>query len=216
MAYRDALSFRFSHYFICCLSEMTLTMTGHGGTKSNGDTRWDLSTTRVIHIEFPRSLVEVVTNWHLPMHHWLKTYVFKTARPMGNFAAILLTYVASSVLHGINFQLSAVLLSLGVYTYIEYSLRKRLSEAFSACIQARRCKADCQHTAKSTNVYVIIANVSFSLLAMFHLAYLGLMFDNSDEQEEGYSMEHTLSKWYHLGFASHWVAAASYFFFLLI
>ena len=29
------------------------------------------------------------------------------------------------------------------------ALRRKLSEAFNACILARRCKPDCQHTAKS-------------------------------------------------------------------
>lgn len=33
----------------------------------------DMTTTRVLHIELPRSLVEVVTSWSLPMHFWLKT-----------------------------------------------------------------------------------------------------------------------------------------------
>ena len=32
-----------------------------------------LSVSRPHHIELPRSLVEVVTNWNLPMHYWLKT-----------------------------------------------------------------------------------------------------------------------------------------------
>ena len=31
---------------------------------------------------------------------------------------------------------------------------------------------------------VVIVNVMFGLLAMFHLAYLGLMFDSSDEQDK--------------------------------
>jgi hypothetical protein len=34
------------------------------------------------------------------------------------------------------------------------------------------------------HIYVITANVCFGLLAMFHLAYLGLMFDSSEEEEE--------------------------------
>lgn len=216
LAFRDALSFRFSHYFVCRLSEVTLTLSGLGAVKSNGDIRWDFTTTRLFHIELPRSLVEVVTNWNLPMHYWLKTYVFKTAKPLGNFAAILITYAASSILHGINFQLSAVLLSLGFYSYIEHVLRKRLSEAFSACIEARRCRADCKHLNKAMHLYVILTNIGFGLLSVFHLTYLGLMFDNSSEEEQGYSMDHTLNKWSHLGFASHWVAAATYVFYLLI
>lgn len=216
LAFRDALSFRFSHYFVCYLSEATLTLSGLGTVKTNGDTRWDFTTTRLFHIEFPRSLVEVVTNWNLPMHYWLKTYVFKTAKPLGNFVAILLTYAASSILHGINFQLSAVLLSLGFYSYIEHVFRRRLSEAFSACIEARRCRAECKHLNKSTHPYVILTNVGFGMLCVFHLTYLGLMFDSSSEEEQGYSMEHTMNKWSHLGFASHWVAAATYVFYLLI
>ncbi|CAN7950666.1 unnamed protein product, partial [Ixodes pacificus] len=64
-------------------------------------------------VEIPRSLVEVVIHWNRSMHTWLRQYVFKATRPLGNFTAILLTYAASSLLHGINFQLAAVLLSLG-------------------------------------------------------------------------------------------------------
>ena len=33
---------------------------------------------------------------------------------------------------------------------------------------------------------------------------------------QGYSMQHTLSKWSRLGYASHWVALATYLFYLLI
>ncbi|XP_054711221.1 protein-serine O-palmitoleoyltransferase porcupine-like [Uloborus diversus] len=82
---------------------------------------WKISSVvSALDIEIPRSLVEVVIWWNVPMHFWLKTYVFKTAKPLGDFAAVLLTYVASSLLHGLNFQLAAVLLSLGFYTYIEH------------------------------------------------------------------------------------------------
>jgi porcupine-like protein len=31
-------------------------------------------------IEVPRSLVEVVVSWNIPMHAWLKKYVFKETR----------------------------------------------------------------------------------------------------------------------------------------
>ena len=34
-----------------------------------------------------------------------------------------------------------------------------------------------------TNPYVIAANMTFSFIAMFHLAYLGVMFDNSPQEE---------------------------------
>eukprot|EP00058_Branchiostoma_floridae_P011771 XP_002597259.1 hypothetical protein BRAFLDRAFT_203459 [Branchiostoma floridae] len=228
-AYRDALSFRFSHYFISYLSEMTCVASGVGvtekGTTREGegtdqeeeeDVKWDLRVARPYHIELPRSLVEVVTNWNRPMHHWLKTYVFKTAKPLGAFPAIILTYAASAILHGLNFQLAAVLLSLGFYSYIEHVLRQRLADIFSACILAKRCKPDCGHRNRP-NWTGCLTNLCFCLLAMFHLAYLGVMFDSSsDVEEEGYTMSHTLQKWAQLDYASHWVAVGSFVFYKLI
>ncbi|KAI8504060.1 hypothetical protein Bbelb_181280 [Branchiostoma belcheri] len=213
-AYRDALSFRFSHYFISYLSEMTCVVSGVGvtekGTTREGegteqgeereeDVKWDLRVARPYHIELPRSLVEVVTNWNRPMHHWLKTL-----------------------------------------------LRQRLADIFSACILAKRCKADCEHRNRpnwagcvslqlridfwkqdwgniisiedtKTCICVGLTNLCFCLLAMFHLAYLGVMFDSSsDVEEEGYTMSHTLQKWAQLDYASHWVAVGSYVFYKLI
>ncbi|XP_055937024.1 protein-serine O-palmitoleoyltransferase porcupine-like isoform X2 [Argiope bruennichi] len=206
-AYRDALSFRSSHYFVSYISEVTATLSG---VRSS-------AVSSAFEIELPRSLVEVVVWWNVPMHFWLKTYVFKTAKPLGDFAAILLTYAASSLLHGLNFQLAAVLLSLGFYTYIEHVLRKKLSGIFNACILARKCKPDCEHLFKSNAVYVRIANIGFGLLAMFHLAYLGVMFDSSSSiEEEGYNMQHTLQKWAELDFSSHWVALFCYIFYYLV
>ena len=42
------------------------------------------------------------------------------------------------MLHGLNFQLAAVLLSLGFYTYVEHSLRRKLAAAFDASITATK------------------------------------------------------------------------------
>ncbi|GIY57930.1 protein-serine O-palmitoleoyltransferase porcupine [Caerostris extrusa] len=188
-AYRDALSFRSSHYFVSYISEVTATLSG---VRSCG-------------------VVECANAF------WLKTYVFKTAKPLGSFAAILLTYAASSLLHGLNFQLAAVLLSLGFYTYIEHVFRKKLADIFKACILARKCKSNCDHIFKSDHMYVRMVNIGFGLLAMFHLAYLGVMFDSSSSiEEEGYNMSHTLEKWSELDFTSHWVALFSYIFYYLV
>lgn len=206
-AYRDALSFRSSHYFICYLSLVTTLLLGIDIKKVVSPSK----------IEFPRSLVEVVIYWNTPMHQWLKTYVFRVVKPYGNFLAIFITYTASSILHGLNFQLAAVLLSLGFYTYVEYVLRNKLAVTFDACIEARSCKDDCQHKNQSKNPYVISANLFFGFMTVFHLAYLGVMFDSSSSiQDEGYNMHHTLSKWSELSFASHWVALITYGVYLLI
>lgn len=142
--------------------------------------------------------------------------VFRVARPYGVFLAVLGTYGVSALLHGLNFQLAAVLLSLGFYTYTEHVTRQKLASVFSACIQARKCGNNCGHAYKEDNWTVKLANFAFSLLAVFHLAYLGLMFDSSKVQEEGYNFYHTLNKWRWLHFSSHWIVLATFVFHSLI
>lgn len=241
-ASRDAFSFRSSHYFVSFMSRATLLALGAGWAKadeeppagsSTTDNRQNddeeerndkskeneisLEVTSPLKVELPRSLVEVVIFWNVPMHHWLKQYVFRPSRPLlGTGLSILLTYAVSSLLHGLNFQMAAVLLSLGLYSYTEHILRSKLSKIFDSCVLARACPQPCQHLCKHDNVYVMICNFSFSCIAIFHLAYLGVMFDNSEEQVKGYSMEHTLEKWSQLGYASHWLALFCLFFHLII
>lgn len=63
LAYRDALAFRTSHYFVSYMSEVSALLAGLElvGVANPGS------------IEVPRSLGEVVVFWNMPMHHWLKT-----------------------------------------------------------------------------------------------------------------------------------------------
>ena len=70
LAFRDAFSFRCSHYFVSYLSEATALAAGLD-TSPTG--QWAVTVTNPIAIEFPRSLVDVVINWNVPMHNWLKT-----------------------------------------------------------------------------------------------------------------------------------------------
>ncbi|XP_034935866.1 protein-serine O-palmitoleoyltransferase porcupine [Chelonus insularis] len=222
LAYRDALSFRTSHYFISYLSA-TLLIIG-GSTPSSLSSLTTI--TRPIDIEMPRSLVQVVISWNVPMHTWLKLYIFRPAvRSIGKFNAVALTYLTSSLLHGLNFQLAAVLLSLGLYTYVEFQLRHILAKTFDACISAKECPSSsgninskiCRYEKHwYNNGWVFLVNFAFSALSVFHLAYLGLMFDTSDLQETGYNYSHTIEKWSHLGFASHWVAFTMYLIYFFI
>lgn len=141
-------------------------------------------------------------------HLFLKSYVYKPARRLGLFAAIFITYFASTLLHGLNFQLSAVILSLGMYAYIENVLRTKLAKKLNACVLARRSKTPHEFKYQEDVWWVMIINLLFSALAVFHLAYLGSPFqsDIPDLQEQGYSMEHAIGQWQHLDFASHFVA----------
>lgn len=213
-AYKAALSYRCSHYFICFLSHCTMLMAGFGSVQRTNrrETKQMLgySITKPWIVEFPRSLVDVVVYWNLSMHHWLKSYIFLQIKPYGIFTAVLSTYVISSLLHGVNIQLAAVLLTLGFATYCEYTLRKKISDIFDACILAHAC-TDCTHRYRNNNLYVCAFNFAFGLLAVIHLAYLGVMFDGPLEQQEiGYSFKHIIDRWGGLNFCSHWLIFITY------
>lgn len=135
MAYRDALSFRSSHYFVSFLSELTALSAGIDTSTAQ---RWTVTITRPWHVELPRSLVEVVIHWNVPMHTWLKTCkykyicntilcfddetvifmftldVFRVARPYGTFFAIVGTYGISGMLFCITLVVICLLLIFGM------------------------------------------------------------------------------------------------------
>lgn len=192
-------------------------------------------------IEIPRSLVDVVVYWNLSMHYWLKscmyfksllkvvglrqksnelirkflsfTDIFLQIKPYGIFKAVLATYIISSLLHGINIQLAAVLLTLGFATFVEFKLRKKISEIFDACILAHPCdKNHCTHKYKNTNFWVTTFNFGFGMLAVIHLAYLGVMFEGPVEQQSlAYSFQHVFDRWSGLNFSTHWLILITYF-----
>ncbi|XP_073177476.1 protein-serine O-palmitoleoyltransferase porcupine isoform X3 [Lepidochelys kempii] len=137
----------------------------------------------------PSPSTSAATSWDSsprPLPHWLgqdslrrKTTsndVFKNSLQLGTFSAVIVTYAASALLHGLSFHLAAVLLSLGFITYVEHVLRKRLSVIFDACLLSKRCPPGCPHR-HNTNLWVRLLNLLFGALAVFHLAYLGSLFD---------------------------------------
>ncbi|XP_077436724.1 protein-serine O-palmitoleoyltransferase porcupine-like isoform X1 [Vanacampus margaritifer] len=216
-AYENALSFHFSNYFVGHLSESTSMTAGVGYIEEKDNIRWEMEVVKPLNVEMPRSMIMVVTSWNIPMSQWLKIYVFKNAMKLGTFSAILVTYTASALLHGLSFHLGAVLLSLGFITYVEHVLRKRLAAIFSACVLSRPCPPDCSHQHKK-EYWVKLLNLIFSFLAIFHLTYLGSMFDPGveEEVEEGYAAIHTIQRWSELNWASHWVVFVSWVFYRLI
>ncbi|KAH1188031.1 hypothetical protein KIL84_012419 [Mauremys mutica] len=71
----------------------------------------------------------------------------------------------------------------------------------------------------SMNPWVRLLNLLFGALAVFHLAYLGSLFDiDADDtvEEQGYSMSYTIYKWSELSWASHWVTFGCWVFYRLI
>lgn len=199
-AYRDAMSFRASHYFVSFISTASAVASGFGSTANSP--RWEVKVAEPHNIEVPRSLVEVVVSWNVPMHIWLKKYCYKKTVAYGKLFAIMSTFFASTFLHGLNFQLGAVLLSLGFFSYVEDKFRSRISALFDASLVARRHPKD-NFKHQEGSFMVMLINGGFGVLTVIHLMYLGVMFDQSDLQTEGYRWTHTIAKWQALGFFSH-------------
>ncbi|XP_059047508.1 protein-serine O-palmitoleoyltransferase porcupine [Achroia grisella] len=214
VAYRDAQAFRMSHYFVSSMSVVSMISAGFGLTN---DCHSELQVTKPTFIELPRSLVQVVIYWNMPMHQWLKNYVFKTCQVYGQFTAILVTYAVSSLLHGLNFQLSAVLLSIGTFSYVEYNFRYKVASALEVCCLANPCTKQCDHKYKKNSLLTIFINTLFSVITIIHLAYLGVMFEASfSVQESGYSFYHTISKWKNLNYFSHGFIAFMYLIYIIM
>ncbi|XP_062707934.1 protein-serine O-palmitoleoyltransferase porcupine [Aedes albopictus] len=222
VAYGTAFSFRMSHYFVSFLSQATMVSSGSmpnvdQSTKSlpfKLSQYFGYTVVRPWAIEFPRSLVHVVVAWNVPMHNFLKQYIFRAIKPYGTFAAVLLTYVTSSLLHGLNFQLWATLLTIGVWSYVEYNMRNKLAQIFSACVLVNKCTKTCtKHHLGHNKLLTLFINVIFSVMCIINLAYLGAIFDASSQlQTEGFSFKHTLDKWYKLDYISHWLLLLGYIF----
>ena len=116
----------------------------------------------------------------------------------------MVTFLASTALHGFYFQVGAVLMSLGFFTYAETELRRKLANIFDASIEARRpTTPNNEYRYREGNFVVMAANMVFGLMTCVHLTYLGVMFDTSKTQEEGYNWRHTMQKWEELSFFSH-------------
>lgn len=82
LAYRNAMAFRFSHYFVSFLSQSMMLTAGFTEQQSSttDDAIIDRTSLKLLGyritkpwlIEVPRSIVQVVVVWNVSMHIWLK------------------------------------------------------------------------------------------------------------------------------------------------
>jgi hypothetical protein len=211
--YLVALDFRFSHYLSCYLASSFIGPIRHNTFESN-------NFCDIMKVEWPRSLVDVVTKWNIPMHFWLKRYIFKRVMIKCNVeVAILATYLVSSVLHGFKFHIWSVLLTLGLLTWTEHKLRWRLAKRLDACVEAQPCqykrnlrtgKLKCVkgHSRSIHNSFVVkLTNFFFRLSAIIQLAYLGYIFVG-DTDEASYM--DAIQRWSSIYFYGHILGAFNY------
>ncbi|XP_044764591.1 protein-serine O-palmitoleoyltransferase porcupine [Coccinella septempunctata] len=175
LAYRDALSFRFSHYFVSYLAEMSMISAGFKNFNSGGKL-WSYTVVSPLDIEFPTSLATVVTKWNQPIHLFLKNTIYLPMRKYGQFSAIMATFLVSSFLHGFEVRVSVVLLSLGVFSFLQVKSRILISDAMDACLNVKPCK-QCTHKYGRDNFGVRTSLLLFAFDSILHLAYLGILMD---------------------------------------
>lgn len=126
--------------------------------------------------------------------------MYRSFLQFGHFKAILTTYIVSSLLHGFNVEIAAVLLTIGLYSYIQLKFQDKLALELNSCLKVRLCKS-CNHKYKRTNILVKIGHMLFSCLTIFNLIYLGVLMD-----AVGYPDSLSVySKWEKLDFLSHWI-----------
>lgn len=141
--------------------------------------------------------------------------MFRTNSKYGGLVAVMATYTVSSLLHGLNYPLAAILMSLGIYTYIEHSIRYRLSVLMSACVASRPCPTPCvKHKHTTQLLAVALCNWFWSALAVFHLAYLGCIIDTSQATPAPFPS--AFKKWDDVRYISHMVAFVTYFFYICL
>ncbi|CEF64307.1 Protein-cysteine N-palmitoyltransferase porcupine [Strongyloides ratti] len=147
--YKTAASFRYSHYFV---SYISLALASLSGIPIDQVTSW-------FSVEVPRSMMNVACYWNIPMHIFFHKYVFQKLKENGRFTAILLTFVFSAMLHGFNFQLTAVLISIGINASVESKLRNRLSVMLNSCCKSRECLEGCNHYYRRYHLRTLILHL---------------------------------------------------------
>ncbi|PIC18695.1 hypothetical protein B9Z55_024498 [Caenorhabditis nigoni] len=183
-----AMSFRYSHYFICLSTQAFAMFLGSNIVVANP-----------LNIEFSRSTLQTVSEWNRPFHTYLHENIFKRRFFQSTALNVLLTFAVSALLHARDYQMWLTLLALGFIAYAETVFRKRVADRFSMCVAAKPCAVRancrvCKHKHTSLSKRVLIINLFFMILSMYHLVFTGMTFTD-DYSAIGYPFSHTWTIW---------------------
>lgn len=231
LMYTGALSVRTSHYFVSFLSQALLAAAGQqldSGKQRSSKLLGEL-VSRPWNIEWPHSLSALVRCWNIPMHEWLKRYVYTASKQRSRhntIVAVFCTYIVSSLLHGMDLRIYLVLLSLATFAEGETMLRRHLATLCNACVAANPCPGAerCRYThcprrrgwSCCSSWWVALANLGFTLLAIFHLAYLGVVLLNETLTVETDKEMPFMFHWSAAGYLSHYIGIGMFMLYLFI
>lgn len=114
----------------------------------------------------------------------------------GQFSAVMATFLVSSFLHGMEVRVSVILLSLGLFSYLQVKSRILISDAMNACLNVKPCK-QCNHKYNREHFVMKVILFLYSLDSILHLAYLGILMDPSSSDVSFFE------QWRDLYFVSH-------------
>lgn len=122
--------------------------------------------------------------------------------------AVGTTYLISSLLHGLEPRLSAVLLSLAAYTYVEHKIRTKLAMRFPRTF-SYSSKNYVENSKKRTWISGSF-NFVLTTVNIIHLAYLGSVMDMSVRDSDSTTYQDSFLPWRRVSYFSHFIVLFMY------
>jgi porcupine-like protein len=145
-------------------------------------------------------------------------YGSKNKKYRNRIIAVGTTYLISSLLHGLERRLSAVLLSLAAYTYVEHLMRTKLALKFPRSFYYySKIDYSNQGSKKYLNSFnkntwlSWSVNIVFTILNIIHLAYLGSIMDMSVSNSGETINQDIFAPWRRVSYFSHFIMLFMYF-----
>lgn len=154
----------------------------------------------------------VIIMYYLDVFEEVLKYGDQKNKHRQRIIAVGTTYLISSLLHGLEHRLSAVLLSLAAYTYVEHLMRTKLASKFPRTF-SHYSKHDYRHhistkylsSSDNSTWPLWFINIMFTILNIIHLAYLGSIMDMSVNNSESIAYQDSFAPWHNVFYFSHFI-----------
>lgn len=157
-------------------------------------------------------LIHIHVYFYLDVFEEVLKYGNKNKKHRNRIIAVGTTYLVSSLLHGFERRLSAVLLSLAAYTYVEHKMRTKLASRFPSTFSYYAKNNYRHHVSKiylnslNQNTWFFWSiNIMFTILNIIHLAYLGSIIDMSVGNSYNTTYQESFNPWSRVSYFSHFI-----------
>ncbi|XP_050528392.1 protein-serine O-palmitoleoyltransferase porcupine isoform X2 [Daktulosphaira vitifoliae] len=177
--YRRAASYRCGHYFVGAVGSTNAHLCGFINNNNEA-----VIINKPSDVEWPKKMSYVASSWDIPTHQWLKLYVFDKIYKFSNApTGAAVTYIISCAIHGFEIRVSAVLAMIGGCSYVELLMRRKLFKKYPTLF-VKDNKLKKNSSSKVKKFFQTMVNLSFTILNIFYLAYLGAVMESSTDTSE--------------------------------